>query len=50
MDGASHFFQSFLIHDCYRCTIWAEVFGNGHTTLSTPVLVRSLKLSNVGLG
>ena len=26
------------------------VFGNGHTTLNIPVLVRSLKSSNVGLG
>ena len=25
-------------------------FAYGHTTLNTPVLVRSLKLSNVGLG
>ena len=27
-----------------------ETFAYGHTTLNTPVLVRSLKLSNVGLG
>ena len=29
---------------------WLSSLGNGHTTLNTPVLVRSLKLSNVGPG
>ena len=33
----------------YECKIWASVFANGHITLSTPVLVRSPKLSSVEL-
>ncbi len=28
----------------------AHAFGNGHTMLNTPVLVWSLKLSNIGPG
>ena len=36
------------------CISWlprfTSVLGNGHTMLKTPVLVRSLKLSNIGPG
>ena len=38
-DGEAH------IEDCWS---WVSVYG--HTTLKAPVLVRSLKLSNVGPG
>ena len=33
-----------------KCKDECISFAYGHTTLNTPVLVRSLKLSNVGLG
>src|SRR5579859_5837701 len=32
------------------CCLWSWFSANGHTTLKAPVLVRSPKLSNVGLG
>ena len=45
------FFQSKHIIGADAVTnILPIVFGNGHTTLNIPVLVRSLKSSNVGLG
>ena len=49
--AAAYLFQELpVIPSSILWTLTALAFGNGHTILNTPVLVRSPKLSNIGPG